>query len=131
VPEFNAKDAVTPLSYDFAPYADAKGTVPEPTDDQVAQFYGDLANQLTTALGEKVDGIDMTDPFEVGKVFASLDGDDHRKLYGKLLDLHTAVCSDQPDREAVEKLPYRLRRAWYGMVQGWLRPEASTPATND
>jgi hypothetical protein len=128
---FNAKDAVQPLVYDFAPFHDAKGTVPEPTDDQVADFYAGLGRHLIDALGAKVDGVDMTDPEAVGNVFAGLDGDDHRKLYDNLLDLHAAVCSGQPDREAIAALPFRLRRAWYGMVQGWLRPEALTPATSD
>ena len=131
MPSFNAKDAVEPLTYDFRPHADVSGEVPEPTDDQVAEFYGDLANQLTRALPEKVDGVDVTDPYELSKVLITLDGDDHRKLYDALLDLHAAVCGNSPSREDVEKLPYRLRRAWYGMVQGWLRPEASRPATND
>jgi hypothetical protein len=63
-------------------------------------------------------------------LFASLDSDDHRAMYEQLLTLHADVCGGQPDREAIAALPFRLRRAWYGMVQGWLRPEASKPATD-
>lgn len=129
--EFKAEDAVEPLSYSFAPYHDSKGTVPEPTDDQVAAFYGDLGRQLELALGpERMAGVDVTDPIAVGGVFMSLTTDDHKKMYEQLLDLHAAVCSDSPGREVLEALPFRLRRAWYGAVQGWLRPEVSTPATN-
>lgn len=123
---FDASKAVKPLNYDFKPYdPEAKGSVPEPTDDQVAEFYGHLAQQLERALGaERVAGVDLTDPVEVGGLFLSLDADDNRKVFEDLLDLHAAVCSDQPNREQIAALPFRLRRAWYGMVQGWLRPEA-------
>lgn len=130
--KFDASKAVEPLEFDFKPYHEAKGTVPEPTDDQVAQFYGDLGQQFRKALGEeRTEGLDMTDPMDVGKLFQSLDGDDHKAMYDVLLELHSAVCSNEPGREAVEKLPFRLRRAWYGMVQGWLRPEASRSATDN
>lgn len=130
--KFNAADAAEPLEYDLAPYApDAKGTVPEPTDDQVAEFYARLGKQFENALGaERLEGVDMTDPVDVAGVYMTLDADDHRKMYQALLDLHADVCSGSPSREAIEALPFRLRRAFYTAVQGWLRPEASRPATD-
>lgn len=130
--KFDAANAVEPLEFDFKPYADVAGTVSEPTDDQVAEFYGTLGRQLENALGEeRMKDVDVTDPTDVGRVFMSLTTEDHRTMYEQLLDLHAGVCGDQPSREDVAALPFRLRRAWYGMVQGWLRPEASTPATDD
>ena len=129
--KFNAKDAVEPLDYDFTPYSDAKGTVAEPSDEQVATFYGALAAQLQESLPpERMEGIDVTDPYDVSKLFLTLTGDEYKAMYDRLLELHVAVCSGAPSRDDLEALPYRLRRAWYGMVQGWLRPEASTPDTN-
>lgn len=129
---FKASDALEPLEYDFKPYADAKGTVPEPTDDQVARFYADQARNLESALGEeRLADVDMEDPVAVGRLLQSLNADDYGAMYDQLLDTHAAVCSDQPTREEVAALPFRLRRAWYGMVQGWLRPESSRPATDD
>lgn len=130
--KFDAAKAVEPLEYDFKPYADVSGTVPEPTDDQVAKFYGDLGHQFELALGEeRLEGHDMTEPADVAGLYLSLDADDHSRIYEQMLNLHAEVCSGQPDRDAIAALPFRLRRAWYGMVQGWLRPEVSTPATND
>lgn len=128
--QFNAKDAVEPLDFDFSPYAEAKGTVPEPTDEQVATFYGDLGQQLEKALGpERVAGIDLTEPREVGRLFMSLTAEDHRAMYDQMLALHAAVCSNEPSVEQLGALPFRLRQAFYGMLQEWLRPEASRPAT--
>lgn len=131
MPKFEAKDALEALEYDFAPYIEAKGAVPEPTDEQVSAFYGDLGRQLELALGaERVAGVDLTDPMQVGRLFMGLTAEDHRKMYDAALDVHAAVCSDHPSREDLAALPFRLRQAFYGMVQGWLRPEVSTPATN-
>lgn len=123
--KFEAKDAVEPLEYDLKPYSDEKGTVPEPTSDMVADFYAELSKQFEIGLGaERLEGFDLSDPADVSRLFLSLDGEDNRKLYDSLLDLHVRVCAGQPSRDALEALPFRLRRTWYGMVQGWLRPEA-------
>mgnify|MGYP006144150965 CR=1 FL=1 len=76
------------------------GTVPEPTDDQVAKFYADLSRQLENALGEdRLEGVDLEDPVVVGRLFAGLTSDDYEAMYDSLLDLHAHVCSDQPGRE--------------------------------
>ncbi len=128
--KFNAKDAVEPLEFDLAPYADAKGAVPEPTDDQVAEFYANLGKTMENALGdERVAGVDLTDPAQVGKLFAKLTAEDHRAMYGELLNVHAAVCGGRPSSDDLAALPFRLRQAFYGAVQEWLRPEASRPAT--
>lgn len=130
--KFNAADAVEPLEYEFRPYSEAKGVVPEPTDDQVAEFYANLGKTLENALGDddRLQGVDLTDPTQVGRLFLTLTADDHKKMSKSLLELHAAVCGGQPSLEELEVLPYRLRQAFYGALQGWLRPEASKPATN-
>lgn len=132
MPKFNAATAVEQLEFDFAPYdADAKGAVPEPSDTQVAAFYANLGKTLENALGaERVDGVDLTDPMQVGKLFMSLSVEDHQAVYAEALELHAAVCGGRPTAEQLGKLPFRLRQTFYGMVQEWLRPEASRPATS-
>lgn len=131
MPAFKATEAAEPLDYDFRPIFDESGTVPEPTDDQVSEFYAGLTAVMRDALGdERIGDVDLTDPEQVGRLYATLTADDHRTLYGQLLDVHHAVTGERPSREALEALPFRVRQAWYGAVQGWLRPEASGAATN-
>lgn len=131
MPKFNAATAVEPLEYDFRPHVECDGTVPEPTDSQVASFYADLANSFRDALGpERVNGVDWTDPSDVGELYQSITAEDNLKLYDRQLDVHAAVCGGSPSREQLEALPFQLRRVFYGMVQEWLRPEAETPATS-
>lgn len=129
--KFSAKDALEPLTFDFRPYTDAQGEVPEPSDDLVAEFYAGLSATLKDALGvDRTKGFDLEQPEQVGKLFQSLTAEEHKLLYTAMRDLHVAVCGGTPDAEDVAALPYRLRQAFYGVVQGWLRPEASRPATD-
>ena len=130
--KFTAADAGDPLEYDFRPHDDATGTVPEPTDDQVAEFYAALGRGLEDALGEeRVAEVDLTSPYGVASLLGSLTADEHRAMYDYLLTTHADVCSGSPSREQIAALPFRLRRAFYGAVQEWLRPESSRTATDD
>lgn len=132
MPKFKAADALEPLEFDFRPYSDAQGEVPEPTDDLVAAFYVGLANTLKITLGdERLEGFDLNRPEDIGRLFTTLSADEHKQLYTAMLDLHAEVCGGSPSTDDVAALPYRLRQAFYGAVQGWLRPEASRPATSD
>lgn len=126
MPEFKADSELDPLTYDFRPHAELDGTVPEPSQDQVQEFYDRLGNQVRYALAgdPRLEGYDPTDPEKVGDLLASLTIDDNRALHEQLIVMHADVCSNQPDADAIRKLPFRLRRAWFGAVQGWLRPEA-------
>lgn len=134
MPAFKATEAAEALDYDFRPFYDEQGAVAEPSDDQVSEFYAAMTSTIKDGLGEddpRLLGVDLTDPEQVGKLYLKLTADDHRKMYARMLEVHAAVTGDKPSREALEALPYRVRQAWYGAVQGWLRPESSAPATND
>lgn len=129
---FIAKDALDPFPYDLAPYADAKGSVPEPSDELVRAFYAGLGNALEGALGkDRLEGIDLTEPDEVRKLMGQLTEDDLKAMQGQMLDLHAAVCDGSPSREELEALPYRLKQHFYGMLQAWLSPEGSRLATKE
>lgn len=138
---FKASTAVDPFDYDLAPYADAKGTVPEPSDAQVREFYAGVGTLLEDVLGtERLQDIlgpegyakfEQRDPEAMMKVQAATNNvEDMEKAQERMLDLHAAVCSNHPSREDLEKLPYRVKQALYGALQRWLSPEASRPATN-
>ena len=130
--KFDATEDVDPLEFNFAPYADAKGVVPEPSEAQVAAFYVGLSSNMERALGkDRMAGVDPTDPLSMADLLQSLTEEDQAKLGDSLLELHANVCGGEPSREHIAALPFRLRRMFYGAVQGWLRPEGWKPATND
>lgn len=126
MPEFNAESELDPLTFNFRPYADVDGEVPEPTQEQVAEFYDQLGRQMELALAgdPRLEGYDRTDQEKVADLLASLTLEDGAAINDYAVDMHARVCSNTPDADAVKALPYRLRRAWFGAIQGWLRPEA-------
>lgn len=127
---FNAKDALDPFDYDLRPYADEKGTIPEPSDAAALDFYEGLTDALESALGaERLEGVNLRDADERAQLMSELSREDMEKMQGVMLDLHAGVCNGHPTREGLEALPYRLKQAFYGALQGWLSPEGSTPVT--
>ena len=44
MPAFSAERVVEALDYSFLPYTDAKGTIREPTDKQIASFLTGVKN---------------------------------------------------------------------------------------
>jgi hypothetical protein len=42
MPGFKAQGVVEALDYDFNPYVAEKGTIPEPTDRQIAEFLSGM-----------------------------------------------------------------------------------------
>jgi hypothetical protein len=142
VTKFSASVDIEPLDYDFKPYVDTKGTVPEPSNEAVTEFYAGIGNMLEAALGEDRLGDILTPaelidfklrkPEPLMKVQAATSNvDDMNKASELALDLHAAVCGGSPSRDDLAALPYRVRQAFYGALQRWLSPDASRPAGND
>lgn len=123
--KFTANKVLDPLEYDFAPYCDAAGSVPEPSDDQVVAYQHGLANAVGEATGAEVTNRDA-----LIEALAALTEEQMRKIDEVMLDVHADVCGGSPSREHIATLPYRLKQAWYGYVAAWLSPEAWRPVTN-
>jgi hypothetical protein len=107
---FSAADAVVKLDWNFRPFVDANGTVPEPTTDQVGAFFDDLR----VILDRPEDDTDQN----VVQFMGQMSRD--QKLFAdpKLLAAHAALCSDQPTAEQLAGLPHRHRQAFFGWVIG-------------
>lgn len=141
MPAFRAATAVDSLEYDFNPYADLKGTVPEPSDADVRTFYAGQGTMLEDVLGEDRIRTVLTDPDDWAKfeardpqtmqtVMARFNtAEDMEKSQERMLQLVADVT--HIDADALRPLPYRVKAAFYGMVSEWLTPEGSRPAGNN
>lgn len=123
---FKAADEVEKLDFDFAPFSKVKGTVPEPTTDQIVAFRQALA----TAYEEL--GLNP----EMLKAAVSGEGDvdllqHFGELMGKTSELEDKVkvavaelCGGIPTLAEIEALPYRPRAAFLGWITGvFFNPE--------
>lgn len=121
---------VPELSYNFSKWELSSGKVliPEPSVEQVTDFFSNLAR-----LQVKMSNRDV-EPEPEKESDADRDARIERELVtqGQIVleseieraNIYAAVCSNAPNAEILLKLPLRPRRAFYGYVQGMLRPEA-------
>lgn len=114
---FNAKEKIEPLDYDFDPYTDRKGTIPEPSTDTVTEFIERLATIYAEA------GLDM-DKVRSGQVpaaeIAALTESSKKALddmVGAVADLTGIAHSD------LNALPFRIRQAFVGWIVGEFSPQ--------
>jgi hypothetical protein len=124
---FNARQAVSALSYDFTGIevadddaadllAAAKGTTPEPSQKQVRHLQA-VQRDL---LGLPPD----TTPVEANKVMAAMSEDELDDLDEQVTDMIAEVTNGKPSREELEALPFRVRQAYHG----WLLGELANPS---
>jgi hypothetical protein len=116
---FDASSAVVALDYDFSEYVeDAKGTIPEPTSDGFQRYFARL-QEAVTGLG-LADLGDDPGPEQIGRALAALGDDAFAKISETMLDATAELCQGSPTRDQIEALPYRIRQAFFGWLQGQL-----------
>lgn len=131
---FDAATAVEQMEYDFSKYVegdDASGIIPEPTTDQMEAYFTGakaIAKKVkglqadAKGLQEKADSGEISDD-EMEQVLSSMDSVSIKAVQGEMADLIGALCSNSPSAETLMRLPYRVLQAFFGWVQGNLRPE--------
>jgi hypothetical protein len=136
---FNAATVVLPLDWTFEPLVTAKGTVREPTDDQIVKFLTDVkalvarlheeARQRAANTAEEP-GTDLVpastvarDPADLVDAIEELDPSVVGEFHQELAGIFAELCSDSPSRETLLSLPMRIRVLFYA----WLRGEVMNP----
>lgn len=143
---FKASSAVESLEYDFAPYVPelngagqpkmvkgkpqyVKGTIPEPSDEQLDVYRKAVGEITREALG-KVEGVADMNQLDQIKLIADLMEQGSAAITDKFVQATAEVCGNQPSVDQIRKLPSRHKQAFLGWISGvFLRPEASTPVT--
>lgn len=125
---FDAGTAVDPMDYDFTtvPGGKGKGTVPEPSTEEMKDFQRDFARIMRD--GQKLEKTDeemtaMSDEdFEVFQKSAD--------AIGERLDIViSTLCKNQPSQEEVATLPFRVKTAFSKWLMEQFSPEGETAGT--
>lgn len=147
--KFNAATAVEALEFDFTKFDGPSGTIPEPSSGQVKKFYKELQKiqeevQLRISEADAsaapplvVDGKIVApteeDEIEAGKnaleSFVSLSEDEADEWNDRGLQAVVDVCSEAFTKDDLDRLPYRVGRAFMKWLSDQLRPEEQTPAS--
>jgi hypothetical protein len=125
MPEFNALAVVEPLKFDFNPYYDLEGTIPEPTEEQLGQFFTDIM-AVQQASAKSMKGIDpAASPEKMMAALAKLPDGSLAAMLKRMNKPYAALCSGFPSEEDIGKLPPRVRLAFFTWLGGELNPEHS------
>jgi len=125
MPSFDALKVVEPLIFDFNPYEDLAGTIPEPSEAQLGKFFQDMI-EVSKAAEKSMKGIDAA--ASPDKLMAALGKLPDGSLAGMLARMnkpYADLCSGFPSEEQIGKLPPRVRLAFFGWLSGELNPEGS------
>jgi hypothetical protein len=135
--KFNAATVVEALEWTFEPMLKAKGVIAEPTDDQIVKFLTDV-KALVARLQEKArqraaggaaePGTDLAvpagrDPADLVDAIEELDPSVVGEFHQELAGIFAELCSGDPGKETLLKLPMRIRVVFYG----WLREQVMNP----
>jgi hypothetical protein len=138
---FDAAEATPDLDWDFSKYGAGSGVTPEPSEVQINRFTRQLQEVTQTPDRLKAATSTRTTSTRAKKynlqaaldVIRNVDGgdDDAIALSHELSVVIAAVCSDSPTASQIDKLPFRVRMAYFGWVVGqFTDPKAWMPATS-
>lgn len=112
---FDASKSVDSLDYDFAPWVEASGTIPEPRQEQVDALF-DALREVVTASGAEIGAT----PDAIISGLAGLPAEVVKTQSDAMLDALEAFCQGTPSREEIEALPVRPMQAFVGWLVGQL-----------
>jgi len=101
------------------------GVVAEPTDRQIASYQAGIGKLAKDYQGKLPGGMLTGDTTAATLTEAAMDLDPEVviDLHGDVATLFAGLCSDEPSREDILKLPPRIRAFFYQ----WLQAEVMSP----
>lgn len=125
MPGFNAAEVVEPLEWDFTKYDAGKGTVPEPSDKDIETLFRDLTKVSKDVMEKAGVGKLTGTPEQVMAAIAELDDSaiGITQMISGFTKAFAKLCKNQPTAIQLNKLPLRVRMAFYVWLADELRPE--------
>lgn len=129
--KFVVTDEVDLLSFDFHPFVDAAGEIPEPSSKQIKDFKNQFQTIVSAGIPEDSDEV-VTTPAEALRLFAAQTPEQRQALSEQSDELETRlfqavvdVCSGVFTIEQLKALPYRAGAAFIGWILGqFVAPKA-------
>lgn len=125
---FDAGTAVEPMDWDFTTVdgGKGKGTVPEPSTEEMKNFQREFAQIMRD--GQKLEVSDEAATKMTDKQFEKFQKDADE--IGQRLDVAISkLCKDNPSREEVATLPFRVKTAFSKWLMEQFSPEGEAAGT--
>lgn len=132
MPGFQAQGVVEALDYDFNPYVAEKGTIPEPTDTQIAEFLSGMKTVIKEARDSVPEDLhEEASPESILEALEDVDPEVAIRQMTKMCEVYSALCSGTPSPESIRQLPMRVRNIFFAWLQQEvMAPEAVSPGGN-
>jgi hypothetical protein len=130
MPGFDSGTVVDPLDWDFTAHGAGKGTVPEPSEKRLNKFLTDLTVAQQGAQ-EALAGVTAAgnDPEKMLAAIAELPDGALPSVTSVLTKPYAELCGGSPTLAQLNKLPPRVRLAFFAWLGGELNPEAGSAAS--
>jgi len=123
---FTAAEYVAALDYNLAPFVDASGTIPEPTDRAIVRFR----NAYLAFLGLDPHASEEERQARAEEMSKASEEEQAAHL-ATLRAMLAEVCAGHPTTEQIDALPYRVVLAMVSWLLGVLaNPQKPAPATS-
>lgn len=123
---FVLSDELDELTYDFRPYVDVHGVIPEPSPATIKKFQKVVRKAMNEAF-TIMDNMEGKTELEQVRIALGMENDeaksdeDERAVLQSFADL----CSGSPSSKEIGSLPFRGQAAFTGWLTGiFLNPEA-------
>src|ERR1044072_7518102 len=131
MPKFDAGTAVEKLEYDFSHYKGPVGVTPQPSDHAFKKFSAKQSKIMIDA--DRIEK-EMAEAEKSGTLSEEkLDEFQRRgdELSEKMSKTVAELCQDQPSKDDVDKLPYRVKMAYMKHLMSQFAPEGETSGTSN
>jgi hypothetical protein len=128
MPGFNSGTAVEAMTYDFTAHGGPKGTIPEPSQEQIEVFFKHIEDtaKFVREIENQAKKVDDDDDEAVEDFIENIPRDKVKQYQNEMSVWISDVCSGAPTVEEVRALPYRV----FGAFTAWLAGEIG-PKDND
>lgn len=120
---FDAGTVVSPLDFTLRPYVDFNGRVPEPSDDQIAEFLNAAKDIMVAAQKDLNLEVDPRDNVAMLAALEKLDPTVVLTTMKSMAEAYATLCSGKPSVKQLMGLPMRVRIKFFE----WLRDEVINP----
>lgn len=115
---FELENELDVIHYNFNPFVEAEGDIPEPSDDQIDKFRKAMLKIFDPVVSKA--GGDLTEEHlrAIAAKFDSSEIEESSKIQEKLLRAIAALCSNQPSYVELKKVPFRGQKKFIGWIMG-------------
>lgn len=115
---FDVEDELDVIHYNFKPYVDAEGEIPEPSDTEIENFRKTMLKLFNPVVSKAGGNLTEENLREIATKLNDSELEETSHIQDKLLRAIAKLCSNQPSYVQLKKLPWRGQKKFIGWIMG-------------